>query len=446
MFRKKYIQGLEESIAAFQRQIAPPDTADISQVLHMAEIIKSLRKIAKDYLWDVFRVIEARLAPLHLRGSFMASKAGLWPRVSPMLLLQQLATNSTDRLSPEWQAVLVTYGIAITMFQRLERLLRLAPSNLHDKISSDFFKELENTGHQNWEPLERSDWLLIEIENNFLIRPVQAEIAKSMITPPENHNSIMQLCMGEGKTSVIVPIVAAALANGTRLVRVVVLKPLSGQMFQTLVQKLGGLVNRRIFFMPFYRGAAMGKEEITMVRRLYDDCMKSGGILMVQPEHILSFKLLGLEWLYNSKHKREQKASSFGSRDKSNEEVAQLLLDTQRWLEKHSRDILDESDEILNVRHELIYTIGNPAPIQNHPDRWVIIQEIFDLIQEHFKGIDVSARDFEVETHQQAGRFGSIRILNHEAGRKLLQDIALKIIEGTLLSNWPSRTLFDRPY
>jgi hypothetical protein len=251
-----------------------------------------------------------------------------------------------------------------------------------------------------------------------------------MIAPLGNQNTIMQLCMGEGKTSVIVPIVAASLADGTKLVRVVVLKPLSGQMFQTLVQKLGGLVNRRIFFMPFSRGNVMGKEEIIIVKRLYEECMQSGGILLVQPEHILSFKLRGLEWLYNSKHKRKSESDGDANTDL---EVAQLLLDTQTWLGKCSRDILDESDELLAVRHELIYTIGNPAPIENHPDRWVVIQEIFDLIQEHFKGLEVNVQDFEVETHEQPRRFGSIRILNLEEGRKLLREIGEKIIEGMRL-------------
>jgi len=52
-----------------------------------------------------------------------------------------------------------------------------------------------------------------------------------------------------------------------------------------------------------------------------------------------------------------------GSNEKSDEEVAQWLLDKQRWLEEYSRDILDESDEILNVKHELIYTIGEPTPL-----------------------------------------------------------------------------------
>lgn len=428
-FRKTYMDGLEKSVVAFQEQRAPKHTI---QVPGLAERLRALETEFKRYTSDAFDVISARLGPLRLKGSFMSFKAGLWPRISPLLLLQQLASNADVQLSAEWKTALVTYGVAITMVQRLQRLLRLAPrpSDHSITLSSDFLKELENTGHSNWSPLEHPDWLLIEIENNFLIRPVQADIAASMITPPENHNSIMQLCMGEGKTSVIVPIVAASLADGTKLVRVVVLKPLSGQMFQMLVQKLGGLVNRRIFFMPFSRGITMGKEEIAVVKRLYADCMTNRGILLVQPEHILSFKLLGLEWLYNSQHKREQKIDGVARNSKSDGEVARLLIGTQRWLEERSRDILDESDEILNVRHELIYTIGSPAPIENHPDRWIVIQEIFDLIQDHLKTLPVSQQDFELETHQQPMRFGSIRILNLEAGKKLLRTITERIIDG----------------
>ncbi|KAF8541809.1 hypothetical protein BDD12DRAFT_877903 [Trichophaea hybrida] len=433
--RKRYAEDLQQSIEAFHAQIAPPTTV---ATMGLEATLKSLRAESENYMRAVFRAIEARLGPLHLKGSFMMSKAGLWPRISQGLLLQHLATNSTILLSPGWKRAFVAYGTAITMVQRLQRLIRLVPRSPRNEISleisSDFLKEFENTGHQNWDPLQRPDWLLIEIENNLLIRPVQADIAASMIQPEGSLNSIMQLCMGEGKTSVIVPIVAASLADKEKLVRVVVLKPLSGQMFQTLVQKLGGLVNRRIFFMPFSRGIAMGKEEIKVVKQLYEDCVKSGGILLVQPEHILSFKLLGLEWLYNACHKGENKTNDVSSDEKSDIEVARLLLDTQRWLEKYSRDILDESDEILNVRHELIYTIGNPMPIQNHPDRWVIIQEIFDLIHNYFKAPEVNKQDFEVETQEQEGRFGSIRILNHAAGKKLLCDIANKIVEDQLLT------------
>ena len=62
------------------------------------------------------------------------------------------------------------------------------------------------------------------------MRQVQVEIASEMIKPPSNKNTALQLNMGEGKSSVIVPIVAATLADGKQLARVVVLKALSRQM------------------------------------------------------------------------------------------------------------------------------------------------------------------------------------------------------------------------
>lgn len=73
------------------------------------------------------------------------------------------------------------------------------------------------------------------------------------MSPSSGGNSVMQLNMGLGKSSVIVPITAVALADRTRLVRVIVLKPLAMQMFQLLVKKLGGMLNRRIFYMPISR-------------------------------------------------------------------------------------------------------------------------------------------------------------------------------------------------
>ena len=50
--------------------------------------------------------------------------------------------------------------------------------------------------------------------------------------------------MDHSPPDVIVPIGAAALADASRLVRVIVAKPQSKQMFQMLVSKLGGLLRQ----------------------------------------------------------------------------------------------------------------------------------------------------------------------------------------------------------
>lgn len=421
-FHMTYADDLEKSLQALRSE---QESVMDDQGKDGKDGLESFKNKCVKNLSDIWGTIEESLKPAEKLGDTLLYKAGLWPRLSPTSLLQHLATagNSKNDIPPGWKTVLVTYGNAITMLQRAERLLNSVGS-------PDFPKELENIGHQNWDPLERSDWLLMEIESNILVRPVQADIASQMISPPSNQNSIVQLLMGEGKTSVVTPIVAAALADGKRLVRVVVLKPLSAQMYQTLVQKLGGLLNRRIFFMPFTRSVKMGLEEAELVRTLFEDCMRMGGIVLAQPEHVLSFKLLGLEWLSHAKNKKGAKKPS--AINKRYDEVAEILVDTQRWLETTSRDILDESDEILNVRHELIYSIGRPTPIQGAPDRWAIIQEIFSLIQNHFLGGAHQPDDYEIGPTENAAQFPTIRILQTRAGEPLMRKIAAKVVAGEL--------------
>jgi hypothetical protein len=104
-------------------------------------------------------------------------------------------------------------------------------------------------------------------------------------------------------------------------------------MYRLLVQKLGCLLNRRIYYMPFDRSIRIDINLAEKILQLFKECAKTGGVLLAQPEHILSFKLMGLEKL-NSPDTRE---------------VGHFLLDTQKWLEGNVRDIFDESDELLHV-------------------------------------------------------------------------------------------------
>jgi hypothetical protein len=128
---------------------------------------------------------------------------------------------------------------------------------------------MTNPGHENWDPAETPETLLMEIESGILVRKVQADIGAQMMNPVGSRNAVMQLNMGEGKSSVIVPMVAAALADGSRLVRVIVGKAQSKQMLQTLVSKLGGLCNRRIYHMRFTRSLKLGASEVETIYKTY---------------------------------------------------------------------------------------------------------------------------------------------------------------------------------
>jgi hypothetical protein len=321
-----------------------------------------------------------------------------------------------NSLSKGWRDALVKYGIAITVLQRAKRMLNYVSD-------ADLLNELMNPGHEGWNPLKYPDWVLLEIENNILIRPVQAQIASCMMSPPQSASSVMQLNMGEGKSSVIVPIVAATLATGQMLVRVVVLKPLANQMFHLLVKKLGGLLNRRVYQLPISRKLRPDLAISRLIRTTYEECQRSCGVLLVQPEHILSFDLMGIDQLL------------LGNTDVGND-----LIKTQRWLNSFSRDILDESDEILSVRFELIYTMGTQTDLEFSPERWQIIQHMLEIFNKFAKElVDKFPDGLEViPVCPDAVGLYRIRVLQEQAGNELLRLISEAICEDGIpgLAAW----------
>jgi len=120
-----------------------------------------------------------------------------------------------------------------------------------------------------------------------------------MMSPRSGANTVMQVNMGEGKSSVIIPIVAAALADGKQLVRVIVPKASTVRMFELLVARLGGFTNRPTYYLPFSRTpdriSMVDTPKINDLHNLMSQCMAERGILLVQPEHVVSLKLMSAE-------------------------------------------------------------------------------------------------------------------------------------------------------
>ncbi|KAI6026973.1 hypothetical protein EDC04DRAFT_3092210 [Pisolithus marmoratus] len=299
-------------------------------------------------------------------------------------------------------------------YQRSRRMLALAKNGR----AEDLHKEIENAGCDGWEAESYADWLLIQLDGDFLVRRIQADVALEMIAPHSGQNTVLQLNMGEGKSSVIVPVAASVLADGNQLVRVVVPKALASQMFHLLVDRLGRLVNRRVFYLPFSRSLQIGRSGATAIQEILEQCVRERGILVVQPEHILSFKLLSVEKQLG------------GAKDS-----AEQLLQTQRWLHLHARDILDESDEILHIRNQLIYAIGSQRPLEGSPTRWSTTQQILHLVKKYASTLHAEfPLGAEYELHHNSGAFPHIRILHEEAGKELISKIAQDVLDGCQLN------------
>lgn len=213
----------------------------------------------------------------------------------------------------------------------------------------------------------------------------------------------------------IVPLVAAAIANGSRLARVIVLKSLAAQMSDTLAVRLGGLLDRPIYYMPFTRKIELTTAVVSRIQALQETCKSSRGILLSQPEHILSFKLMGIERLTSGDF-----------------QIASSLLEAQNWLEANARDLLDESDEILDVKFQLIYTLGTQRLMDGQPDRWLIIQTTFDLIEKHATVLQKSDPMHIELNHRTNSSFPTIRLLSRAVGQRLMSRVADDVLESHL--------------
>ncbi|KAI5366675.1 hypothetical protein Slin14017_G043150 [Septoria linicola] len=404
-FGEKYVSGLDDSLNALQSLDGLQSSVETSTI-----DLESHSNRCEEHMQTVFAQLSAAID--FARGDMPPMHS---PRTSPAFFLQQLARNRWKELSSAWKLCIVDYGLALTAYQRAGRLLKLSShSRTHDLLA-----ELRNSGHKNWNAMDYPESLLIEVESGIMIRDVQEYIAEKMRSPPEGDNAVMQLNMGEGKSSVIVPITAAALAGdtGDQLVRVIVAKPQSKQMAQMLISKLGGLVNRRVYYMPFSRSLKLNEGDARTICSILRKCMSNGGILLVQPEHLLSFQLMALECFITGKQGVGKQLLSA---------KVQAMLDS-------ARDIVDESDENFSVHFELIYTMGSQCSIELSPDRWVLLQQLLDIIRILAVPI-LEQLPGSLESHSSCvpGGFPRLRILRQDAEDMLLQRLAQYVCDHGL--------------
>ena len=301
--------------------------------------------------------------PPHLRLIFQSK---LWPQIAVRNILHRLRRNSWTQLEESWKRRILAFAITLVQLQQAERMIRLLCSG----DESSLMRELDNLKLRAELRYSCPESLLLEIEGDMKIRDVQWESAQSISNPEGNKNATMQLRMGEGKSSVIIPLIALLATHDEVLLRVIVSKPQFNQMEATLILKLGGLINRPIHYMPFNRGTEISNTAISAMEEMCRDCVARGGVVLVQPEHLLSLQLKSQVVSIEQEAQLGRRLSSFYFR-----------------LGDISKDVIDESDDILSPKSELIYTIGTQMRVELSPQRWIIIQEVLGIVAEQAMAI-----------------------------------------------------------
>lgn len=219
----------------------------------------------------------------------------------------------------------------------------------------------------------------------------------------------------EGKTSTIMPMVAAVLADMTNLLRVVVPKPLLLQTAQVLQGRLGGLIGREVWHIPFSRKTPTDSKTIGTFYNIHKRAKASSAIIVALPDHILSFMLSGLQRLSD---KRIFEATN--------------MVQVQAWMRKKCRDVLDECDFTLAVRTQLIYPSGSQAIVDGHPHRWETAEALLRSVESHLWNLQQEFPQSIEVVRRLRGGFPIVFFLRTDVEDALIARLVKDIFRGQI--------------
>ena len=220
---KRIIEGIANTQSVVQQRYGE----DLMQSLSALKTIKSMPTEVEDSILPVKLNEEISKARQAVQDRFEAlsmafenddlcarwlKEGGLWPCITPVTILEQLRSTLATTFGDGMKAGILEYATSITT---LQRFLRMKDAHLSGNTQR-MREEQKNLGHANWRPLIHSDWLLLEIDANILIRRDQVNVALATISPKSGSNSVLQMNMGQGEFPGLRWIVKT---NGNQLIR-----------------------------------------------------------------------------------------------------------------------------------------------------------------------------------------------------------------------------------
>jgi hypothetical protein len=149
---QRYASDLFKSFEAFREDTS----VELNLPQELTELLEAHLMRTHRYVKTVYQKI---CSQLHI-GHDLVRKAQMLPRISQTSILSHLVSDKVAALPDDWKRCLVVYGLAIVALQCAERLVA------YNGNAAELLSELENPGHQDWDPMRYPEWLLLEVENN----------------------------------------------------------------------------------------------------------------------------------------------------------------------------------------------------------------------------------------------------------------------------------------
>eukprot|EP01083_Nonionella_stella_P133357 405414_1 len=301
-------------------------------------------------------------------------------------------------------------------------------------MALELFEHKFGTKHPDngWNVYEYPEWLAFELVSGMIIRQKQIDITFHML---QKQQIITQLNMGEGKTSVILPILALHISNGlNKVARIMVLRSL----FRTNMNSLHcvfGMLGRRILAMHCSRDKTIDGSDLLSS---LEQCKERRGILITIPDDMMSMNLKIREYKYNG-----------------NTTHFTQLNQVKDWINLNVQTIMDEADEICHFRNQLIYPIGVPQLIDGKSQRWRIAMAVFEGLMDIVPKLKERHVDFDRHIEYKEvgnGAAAQVRLLTNKYYKEICDGIIEFILDNKaefsflnedIIKNWTPKQKHD---
>lgn len=176
------------------------------------------------------------------------------------------------------------------------------------------------------------------------------------LLPPENNDVVVQLIMGLGKTSTILPIFASYSADGTKAVFNIYPHSVAAQNITALSDKAHAIFHQIVHSMIFSRAIPLTPEELQAISVVFNQSI-SGDINALTKEYAQAIELIHNDRTYryhylSPEEKEEEKPAI---------QALRSILKTMR----EGKALTDETHILLDCYDELNYPVGSKQQIED---------------------------------------------------------------------------------
>ena len=149
---------------SYSELLQKEDFSATERVIPSHNVLRHHRDARRERKDAMFSKLLMTLKP-NQRVDEVLSIAGLWPRITPRLVLCQLSRDHASTLTEQCKDVIIKYAAAFLKYQQSQRLLELASRHQDDA----FFREAETICEEVVVACSEScEWLLIQVSGCFV--------------------------------------------------------------------------------------------------------------------------------------------------------------------------------------------------------------------------------------------------------------------------------------